>query len=271
MKNESLTDAEWGIPSRYHIIKSSMSAPSQGTVQCERRRQGATPIHTVPYGIKTYQNVRALWILWQRNAMAMLWLTFYGKFLWRVFSNKKWGWEWKMPHLWRDLRPEIVISNRMKFRMLIPRPANAGRRWPPQLQARHTSTSGQDQDQHAPAPSTGTQHRHQHRHQHPPPPPPPPPQQQQHDDTGQVSWPSCLTPKKSCWDSSTCKQASAAALANCFRRSSTSSAFRWRSWSNSLMLESVHVWIRSGITGETAHKKEPCIPLMSAHISIYIS
>ena len=46
MKNESLTDAEWGIPSRYHM--SNIRAPSQGTVQCERRRQGATRIHTVP-------------------------------------------------------------------------------------------------------------------------------------------------------------------------------------------------------------------------------
>ena len=68
-----------------------------------------------------------------------------------------------------------------------------------------------------------------------------------------------------------CKQAAAAALDSCFRRSSTSSAFRWRSRSESLMLESVHVWIWPGITRKTAHKKEPCIPVMSAHISIFIS
>ena len=43
-------------------------------------------------------------------------------------------------------------------------------------------------------------------------------------------------------NASQCEQASAAALANCFRRSSTSSAFRWRSWSESLMLDSVYVW-----------------------------
>ena len=72
-------------------------------------------------------------------------------------------------------------------------------------------------------------------------------------------------------EKSKCKQAAAAALDSCFRRSSTSSAFRWRSRSDSLMLESVHVWIWSGITRETAHKKEPCISVMSAHISIFIS
>ena len=53
-----------------------------------------------------------------------------------------------------------------------------------------------------------------------------------------------------------CKQASAAALDNCFRKSSTSSAFRCRSWSDSLMLESVHVWIRSGITREKTNKRK---------------
>ena len=51
MKNESLTDAEWGIPSRYHM--SNKRAPSQGTVQCERRRQGATPN---PYSPLRHQN-----------------------------------------------------------------------------------------------------------------------------------------------------------------------------------------------------------------------
>ena len=53
-----------------------------------------------------------------------------------------------------------------------------------------------------------------------------------------------------------CKRASAAALDNCFRKSSTSSAFRCRSWSDSLMLESVHVWIRSGITREKTNKRK---------------
>ena len=41
---------------------------------------------------------------------------------------------------------------------------------------------------------------------------------------------------------SQCKQASAAALDSCFWRPSTSSAFRCRSWSDSSMLDSVHVW-----------------------------
>ena len=53
-----------------------------------------------------------------------------------------------------------------------------------------------------------------------------------------------------------CTQASAAALDNCFRKSSASSAFRRRSWSDSLMLESVHVWIRSGITREKTNKRK---------------
>ena len=52
------------------------------------------------------------------------------------------------------------------------------------------------------------------------------------------------------WDiasASQCKQASAAALDNCFRRSSTSAAFCCRSWSDSSMLESMHVWKCAGI------------------------
>ena len=71
-------------------------------------------------------------------------------------------------------------------------------------------------------------------------------------------------------NASQCKQASAAALDNCFRKSSTSSALLWRSWSDSLMLESVHVWIRSGITRERISKKEPNIPFISAHIIPYL-
>ena len=49
-----------------------------------------------------------------------------------------------------------------------------------------------------------------------------------------------IRPKQ--WDIASagqCKQASAAAVDNCFRRSSTCSAFRCRSWSDSLMFESV--------------------------------
>ena len=69
---------------------------------------------------------------------------------------------------------------------------------------------------------------------------------------------------------SQCKQASAAALDSCFRRSSTSSACRWRSWSDSLMLESVHVWIWSGITREKIKLKKPSIPFVSAHIIPYL-
>ena len=51
-------------------------------------------------------------------------------------------------------------------------------------------------------------------------------------------------------------QASAAALDNCFRKSSTSSAFRWRSWSDSLMQESVYVWTCSNIAGENKHQRK---------------
>ena len=63
------------------------------------------------------------------------------------------------------------------------------------------------------------------------------------------------------WDiasASQCKQASAAALDNCFRRSSISSAFRCRSWSDSLMLESV--WeVFGNHQGTRSSKKEPSI------------
>ena len=71
-----------------------------------------------------------------------------------------------------------------------------------------------------------------------------------------------------------CKQASAAALDNCFRRSSTSTAFCWRSWSDSLMLESVPVWTLwtwSEITREKrTSKQKPSISCISAHIIAYL-
>ena len=83
MKNESLTDAEWGIPSRYH-----MSNP-KGQYNVKGDDRAPPQIHTAPYGIKAIQNVRALWILWQRNAVAMPWLTFYGKFSVKSLQQQK--------------------------------------------------------------------------------------------------------------------------------------------------------------------------------------
>ena len=65
-----------------------------------------------------------------------------------------------------------------------------------------------------------------------------------------------------------CKQASAAALDNCFWRSSTCSAFRCRSWSDSLMRSSV--WEVFWYHQETS-KKEPSISRTFRYIQyIYI-
>ena len=52
-----------------------------------------------------------------------------------------------------------------------------------------------------------------------------------------------------------CKQASAAAVDNCFWRSSTCSAFRCRSWSDSLMLESLWEVFRNHQGSRTSEKE----------------
>ena len=65
-----------------------------------------------------------------------------------------------------------------------------------------------------------------------------------------------------------CKQASAVALDNCFRRSSTSSAFRCRSWSDSLMLESVYVWKCSGMIRDTPRLRQQIVDM--CHIYFHL-
>ena len=65
-----------------------------------------------------------------------------------------------------------------------------------------------------------------------------------------------IRPKQ--WDIASagqCKQASAAAVDNCFRRSSTCSAFRCRSWSDSLMLESLWKLLRNRQGTRTSEKE----------------